>query len=350
MYTRDIQPPVPYPVISGKPVQGTWTRPFERVNLMDIAHPFSFPLPKWAINFRIKEWQSFTVQNDEIFFDTLIANLKFFRFLEAVFLNKTTGETKYYFDYFPVAFWQLPDSLGDSFLEYKTLGYSLSVHNWLNESTIAFSFDINPLDDLTVMDAQFEINLDTRKRPPLVTNLLFTEDRSVYSYKNLGGARGTIVIGETEYTFAPESTLAFVRDCKGFFPYIARSDMVTGFGFDNDGTIIGFSLTENHARGAQKNNENALWVNGMLTPLPPVKITHALGHEKTWVIEDIEGMVDLSFTPQKQIKKKGFDIILSKADFYKPVGIFNGMLKTKNDEKIILRNLSGYAESIYLRL
>lgn len=300
--------------------------------------------------FRVKEWQSFIIQNDDVFFEAIIANLKYIRFIEISFLNKKNGMLKYYIDYFPFAFWELPDSLYDSIMEYKTLGYSIKIHNYLNKNKFEFIFEIDPLDDLNVFKANFIIYVEEKKWLPLVTNLLYSEDRYLVSYKTPGRVLGIINTGDGgPFELSPENTLALVRDSKGYLPYITKFNNANGFGFDKTGKIIAFSLSENAARGAKKDNENALWSGSELTPLPPVMITHEEGFEKDWVIEDIEGMIDLSFTPQNQTGKKSFDIILAKAELANPIGVFNGMIMTKEGEKIILRNLPGYVESIYLR-
>ena len=351
MYSREIQPPSGCPVQNGKPLQGTWTRPFERVNLRDTENPFSIPLPKWLTNFRIKEWQSFIIQNDELFFESLTANLKFFRFIEAAFFDKKNNEMKHYFDCFPFAFWELPESLDNSFVECKALGYSMSIHNCLNTSAINFSFEVNSIEDLPGLETEFELSFGPKKRLPLVTNLLFSEERSVYSYKNLGTVSGQLSVGEEScFILDPESTLGIFRDCKGFFPYLTRSEWINGLGFTKDGRTIGFSMAENQAKAENKDNENVLWIQNSLTALPPVRITHSTGIDQNWIIEDVEGMVDLCFTPQKQVDKKGYDILLSKAAFYNPVGFFNGTIMTKDGEKIHVHNLWGCAESLYLRL
>ncbi|MDR2510084.1 MAG: DUF2804 domain-containing protein [Spirochaetaceae bacterium] len=353
MYTREIQIPVESPVKDGKPIQGTWVRPFNRVQLLDIARPYSLPLPKWAAYLRVKEWQSFLVQNDEVYFESVTANFKFFRFIEAVILDKKNGKIKHYFDYFPftLAFWELPESLTNNFVGFRTLGYSMSIHNWLDAALIKFSFKVDSMEDLPELIVDFEINLGAKKSPPMVTNLLFTEDRPVYTYKNMGEVTGHISLGEDScYTLEAKSTLGMFRDCKGLFPFITRGEWINAFGTLKDGRIIGFSMSENQAKSANKDNENVLWAGDSFTPLPPVHITHDTGFSEDWVIEDVEGMVDLSFTPQQNIEKKGFDFILAKAEFRNPTGCFNGMVKTADGEEIVIHNLSGCAESLFLRL
>jgi len=77
-----------------------------------------------------------------------------------------------------------------------------------------------------------------------------------------------------------------------------HTTMCNAEGFDEENRRFGFHIAENQTRDTNKNNENALWVNGKLTPLPPVRITMPDGINADWVIQDVEGMVDLKFTPK----------------------------------------------------
>jgi hypothetical protein len=352
MYTRDIKPPAASPVHEGKPLQGTWTRPFERVDLLEIARPFSLPIPNWLANLRIKEWQSVIVQNDEAYFMAFAANLKLLRFLGAVFCDKKSGGIKRYIDYAPLTFWELPRSLADSYAECGGLGCSMSIHPQLDASRLNFAFSVYSPDGLSEMETGFEINFDPVKSPPLVTNLLFSEERPVYTYKSVGRVQGQLTLGEEgrRYHFNPETTLSLFRDSKGFFPYITRCQWAHGLGIEKNGRLISFSLAELGTRSANTDNENVLWVNGALSALPPVRITHEGGLGGDWVIEDVEGMIDLSFTPRRPPDRDGYDLIISKAEYYNPDGVFNGMIMNKDGEKIQLRNFAGCAENLYLRL
>lgn len=353
MYSRELKVPLPTPVPNGRPERGTWTRHFEKVRLIDIARPFSVPVPERLVYLRVKEWQSFIVQNDEIFLDVLIANLKLFRFIQAVIYEKKTQKMKQYFDYFPfpIAFWDFPDSLSDSVFEFKTFGYSFIIRNKLDDSRVSFLFTVEDIDAEEEFRAEFDINFDPGARLPLVTNLLFSDKRCVYSYKNLGSVTGTIAMaGNADYKLRPQNTAGLFRESKGFFPYVLQGDRVNAFGFDKNGKCAGFSMTEQNTKTPYLNNENVFWSDGVMTPLPPVRITHARGIAGDWIIEDTEGMVDLTFTPERRVEKKGFNFVLAKAVFNNPIGVFNGMLITKDGEECPVHSMPGCAESLYMRM
>jgi hypothetical protein len=128
-----------------------------------------------------------------------------------------------------------------------------------------------------------------------------------------------------------------------------RTQVCGASGFDEAGRRFGFHIAENQTRETRKNNENALWVNGQLTPLPPVRITMPEGPESDWIIQDVEGMVDLVFTPKEQ-NKTGARLLVVGADFDAPLGYYNGMLASATGEQIQVRNLWGIGEKLYLRV
>ena len=82
MYTSEILAPRASPVEDGNPLQGTWNRAFEKVNLLDIKRPYPFPLPRWARNSRIKEWQCFNIQDNRVMLEAFLCNVKFFRVVQ----------------------------------------------------------------------------------------------------------------------------------------------------------------------------------------------------------------------------------------------------------------------------
>jgi hypothetical protein len=73
------------------------------------------------------------------------------------------------------------------------------------------------------------------------------------------------------------------------------------------------------------------------------------GVESDWVIQDVEGMVDLTFTPQEQLKSS-FNFLLSRWEYNTPLGYYNGMLVNTEGEQIPVRSLWGLGEKLYLRV
>jgi hypothetical protein len=60
-------------------------------------------------------------------------------------------------------------------------------------------------------------------------------------------------------------------------------------------------------------------------------------------------MVDLTFTP-KEPDNSGVKLMFTRADFSVFMGYYNGMLVNSEGEKIVIKNLFGIGEKLYLRV
>ena len=172
----------------------------------------------------------------------------------------------------------------------------------------------------------------------------------MYAYKALTAVSGDVVSGGQHFHLDTAKTSGLFYDFKGYYPYQMRSTWCTGLGFDSQNRRFGFTLGENQARESYGNNENALWIDGRLTLLPPVKITRNGDYESSdWIIQDMEGMVDLVFTPKEPGRDTG-NFILSNADYENPLGFFNGHMVSAEGEELPIRNVWGVCEKLYLRV
>ena len=340
---------MPSPVENGIPLQGTWTEAFKEVDLLDIHRPYPVPLPAGIKDFRIKEWESFIIQNEHFCLMAKLSNFKFFRSAHLIMYNKETKEKLSYRKIIPGGCWKLPRGLNNSTVDSRSYGFFFRIHSWLDTGTIQLEINIRHSLLQPAFAAHATFDFAAGMTVPMAVSLLFQGHRNMYAYKALTAVSGDLVSGGQHFHIEPEKTLGLFCDCKGYYPYIMRSTWCTGLDFDGMGRRIGFALGENQAREPYKNNENALWINGQLTPLPPVKITSSGGPESEWIIQDMEGMVDLVFTPrvnERYIK----DIIFVKSDYEYPMGYFNGQLVGADGEELPVHNVWGIAEKLYLRV
>jgi hypothetical protein len=349
MYVREQRPPQSTPVENGAPVQGTWTGPFEEVDLLAIRRPYRWPLPRSLRDSRIKEWESLIIQDDRFFLEAIFANVKFYRMAQVFLYNRESGEKLRYLRVVPFGGWRLPQSLRNSSVNSRSRKFFFRIHTWLDADTIRVDMDIEADRWRPAFTAHLMYDLNRRESSPLVVNLGFSERRSVYAYKTMAAVRGDMVFAGRRTSFTSPRTSGFFFDVKGFYPYRMSSVWCSASGFDEKGRRVGFSVAENQCRENHKNNENGLWVNGELTPLPAVRITMPEGINSDWIIQDLEGMVDLVFSPREP-RRSGYNVILSRADLENPLGYFNGMLVSAGGEKIPVHNLWGTGEKIYLRV
>jgi hypothetical protein len=348
MYTREILPPQGAPIEKGIPLQGTWTRAFNEVDLLDIRRPYRFPLPRWIRNSRIKEWETFIIQDNRFYLEASLGNMKLFRLAQVFLYDKDTRERFTFWKMIPGGGWRLPRSLANSSVDSRSYGFFFRIHSWLDADTVKLDLNIEATRRRPAFTAHAEFDLNRAAAVPMAVNLYFAEHRCMYAFKAFTAVRGDMVFGGRHISFNPEKCSGFFHDYKGFYPYRMRMVWCTGIGFDGEGRRFGFNITENQTRD-HKNNENALWLNGALSPLPPVRITMPGGIDSDWIIQDLEGMVDLVFTPREQIRN-GINMLITHAEYETPVGYYNGMLVSSGGEQIQVRNLWGRGEKLYLRV
>jgi hypothetical protein len=128
-----------------------------------------------------------------------------------------------------------------------------------------------------------------------------------------------------------------------------KETLCSAMGFDGEGQSYGFHIGENQARESNRNNENALWLNGRLSFLPPVRITMQKGADSDWIIQDVEGMIDLVFSPKEQNRIASSPLFI-RNELDAPLGYYNGMLVSADGQKIQVRNLWGMGQNLYLRV
>jgi len=349
MYTREIQAPRSAPIENGIPLTGTWNKAFSQVNLLNVHHPYPWPLPRWLKDYRIKEWESFSVQDERFFLVALLGNFKLFHLAQIFLYDKETGKHYVFKKLMPGNSWRMPRSLNHASVECHSSRFFFRIHTWLNADTITLDLDIAATKQQPAFTAHLAYCLGDGDITPAAVSLNFTGRRTMYAYKTLSAVRGALALGERYVNLDPVRCTGIFCDYKGFFPYRMRGVFCGSMGFDGDGRRYGFHIVENQARETRKNNENALWVNGSFTPLPPVRITMPNGPESDWVIQDLDGMVDLLFTP-REINRFRADLLVTRGDFFALMGYYNGALVSGENEQIQVRNQWGIGEKLYLRV
>jgi len=349
MYTREILAPRASPIENGNPLHGTWNRAFENVNLLEIRRPYPYPLPRWARDCRIKEWEWFSVNDEHFMLQALFGNVKLYRMVQVLLYDKKTKKKFTFRKIMPGSGKQIPNSLANASVDSNSSLFFFRIHSWLDADTVKLDINIEASRKQPSLTVHLAYNVSSHDSTPMAVSLAMTERRIMYAYKALAPVRGDIVFDGRHITMRQDACSGFFCDYKGFFPYRMQTTVCSAAGFDDENRRFGFHIAENQTRETNKNNENALWVNGQLTPLPPVLITMPNGPDAEWVIQDVEGMVDLTFTPTEQ-NKSVIGFLFANAEFISPLGYFNGMLMNSGGERIHIKNLFGTGEKIYLRV
>ncbi|MCL2211248.1 MAG: DUF2804 domain-containing protein [Treponema sp.] len=353
MYTREILPPITSPVLDGKPVFGTWNRAFEKVDLKEIRKPYKSPLLNLLKDSRIKEWFYFNVQDNAYLLEAVFSNFKLYRMAQVFIYNKGSGQKSVFRKFKPPSGLQLPSSLSNSQLESNSSQFFFSIHNWLDADTVKLDINIEKSKSFSRkqprLTAHLTYNMSAHEVTPAVVSLGFSEQRSMCAYKALAPVHGSMVFDGKQIDLKQDTCSGFFLDYRGYFPYRMMSTYCSAAGFIEENKRFGFHIAENQTKETNKNNENALWTNGKLTPLPPVHITMPNGHDADWIIQDVEGMVDLTFTPNDH-NRYGSNILISNTEFITQLGVYNGMLMNSDGERFQIKNFFGMGEKNYLRV
>jgi hypothetical protein len=349
MYTREIQAPRAAPIENGKPLTGTWNKAFNHVDLLEIRRPYTWPLPKWLRDWRIKEWESFSVQDENFIMEAFLANFKLYQVAQVFLYNKENRENYVFRKILPGKRWHLPKKLDNASVQCRSSNFFFRIHTWLIADTVKLDIDIAATRKQPAFTAHISYSMGNRDVTPVAVSLNFTERRNMYAFKAHTTVRGDIVLGDRHISLDPARCTGIFRDYKGFFPYRMKFTSCNSMGFDSEGRRYGFHIAENQTKEIRKNNENALWINGRFTPLPPVRITMSNNPESDWVIQDVEGMVDLVFSP-KVINRYGGNLLITSCDFFVPMGYYNGIMINAKEEQIHIRNQWGIGEKLLLRV
>lgn len=348
-YGREYAAPPELLVTDGEPALGCFAGPPGRANLIDTERLFGMKPPRWLKRWRLKEWQALQLGDARFFIFTALYDARSFSL--ALFSVWDRRERRAY-DFrrlLPLRSFRFGDSLDGRELSYERRGVSLRFKNELAAGRIGVSFELSARHAAVPVKAELSLAYGPKLAAPSAVCLPLGLGRTMYSTKALLPLDGILELGGERFELKGPEAMGVLDDHKGYYPYQLRYDWVTGFGADAKGRRIGFNLTDNQVRDQARYNENALWVNAKLYPLPPVKITRPYGYEGEWHIQDVEGLVDLVFKPERQndLVVKALAI---RSDYHGPFGRFEGALRTPDgNEKIDAKLLYGMGEQKYLR-
>jgi hypothetical protein len=267
-----------------------------------------------------------------------------------VVLYDKENEKKYFYRMIKPGFgWNLPKSLVNSSIDSQSSHFYFRIHNWLDADTIRLDINIEASRRRPSLTVHLTYNVCSQNVTPMSVSLGITGQQTMYAYKALVPVRGDIVLGGHYINLNRETCSGFFCDYKGFYPYRMQATFCSAMGFFGENRRFGFHIAENKTGDSNKNNENALWTDGKFTPLPPVRITMSNGTDGDWVIQDVEGMIDLTFTP-KELNKSGVKLIFTNAEFIAPLGYYNGVLVNSEGEQIQIKNLFGTGKKLGLRV
>ncbi|MDP2790174.1 MAG: DUF2804 domain-containing protein [Rectinemataceae bacterium] len=337
-------------VRDGNLILGSWEGVPGKANLLDIKHPYHYPLPRFLKRLRLKEWQAVEAGDEDWFLIAVLYDAKFFSMAVVDLWNRKEKKKYGFRRIFPGSRFSLPDSLELSESHATGGGDHLSIRIDPASGFVelrASSRARKRSRDSFELDLRFDLSEGASSLFSVCLPLGL--NRAMYSTKVLMPCSGRISLAESEHDFDPAKASGILDDHKGFYPYRLHYDWVTGFGIDASGRRIGFNLTDNQVKDQERYNENRLWIDGRVEPLPPVTITRPYGRESPWVIQDTEGMVDLVFQPEVP-HNITMNLGIAEIDYAGPFGRFEGRLRSASGESIHASLFYGMGEDKNVRL
>lgn len=337
---------------------GCFDSPIREANLLDIPSAIPF-VPRWLKNLHLREWQAFQIKNGDYFVMIAVYNAKKMALVHFIVYNfKTKEKVKYEKQLNLFSSIVVPNSLYDSHCYYHGGDISIDIHHDLASKKMDISVKIqNFPGGLPDLEAEFHGIHDVERYKPMVVCNPFSHDSVMFSHKCLMPGSGSMRIAKpsgsdafTTVDFPSESTQIIIDDHKGFYPYVTRYDWVTALGKDEQsGKLIGFNLTNNQVVQQDKYNENCLWFDGELHPLPPIRVTRPDGYKGVWFVQDEHDMVRLEFEPVTHTSVN-LNLIVACSKYEGPYGVFRGYVRKRDGEKVVVDGMVGMGEDFYLRI
>lgn len=342
--------PAPEAIVDeGAFVYGRFSTPFRKVNMLDVRRPYHYAIPRIVKNWRLKEWQAFEFGDARWFFMTSLYNAKACSMV--LFLAYDRERKKKYFvrRLLPGSIFHFSESLSGSDVYYRGARTHIDSTCDYDAGSIQLTVVRGSRSPGRRFSGRFSFACGPKVASPSVVCLPLGLNRAMYSTKILMPMEGEFSIGGESHRFEGPSSMGIFDDHKGYYPYQMRYDWVTGFGADAKGRRVGFNLTDNQVRDQVRYNENCLWINNKVRPLPPVKVTRPQGPAGDWIIQDTEGMVDLVFHPELANDIR-FRLGIIESDYNGPLGTFKGFVRNAEGDKIQAELLYGAGEKKYLRV
>ncbi len=355
MYTRSVTEP-PFRLIrNGKPTFGTFRGVPSHLDIKGVKYPFGdVPLPAIITRFLIRSTLSFNFSIGDYIGAAHFFDAKLFGFAETVFWNTKTNTKQAYRSYIGPRKRLVPIRLSNAICASfrKTRYIRISWDRRYNKISLLFSVKGDSVRCSANAAFTGRLNAPDTAEITAVTPAP-TQRRCSATWLTACTIHGALSMAATktlpEKTMDDTDGLALVSLNRAYYKRETVTTTLTGFGIVN-GKKITFRIVSSSldAADTSKCNANTLFVDGEITPLPQIYITHPFGIGKTWVIQDTESMVDLEFSPVSDHARNMNTFVIT-AKYHMIYGLFTGTLLTAGGEKINLKGFPGIIKDSMIR-
>lgn len=354
MYKRTIEP-MPHSLIAnGKAIFGTFHGYPKKLDIKDILFPFGvLPLPRFITNLRIRSSIFFDFTSEHFIGQIELFDTKVIGYFKLIIWEKETNKKYVYQHLMFLSRRLIPTKLEKarcaSFSKKRSLRFAWD----RKEKTFSLVFKCKGNQHRANIygsihaDYSHQYFFETTNVSPAPTT---RRCAALYQMSNAFNATFSFKQKNKTKTINTESGL-FLFGLKRAYYNIRYYEENISFQYTIGEKTFFVKLYSSSIdpHRADEYNSNILILNSDLSPLPPIKITRPQGFFHTWIIQDTESMVDLTFTPLSNDIRL-LSIFVLHARFHTLLGTINGSIRTKDQEEIQLKNIHAIASKQRLRV
>lgn len=356
MYRREIKKAPSKIVEHGKPVFGTFNTLPESLDIHGIHAPFlGIPLPPIFTRLSIRARLIYTFTFGDYLGSIDIFDNKIVNMAEVSLWNKKTNVKHVYRIFLGLRLHLIPKKMEKSVCV-STAKYRYIRIGW-NHSQDRLSIKFKVKGDS--VRPSVELSLGGNFSNPASQEAFSVKpaptmrrcSASWYAFTPITGRMSlTLKNGDLLEKFTDQKGFGFLFENRAYYKFITSGENITASG-EIDGKTVAFRLSNTSLDAINQDayNDNIMFVDGAITTLPPVEITHPFGLAQGWDIQDYESMVDLTFTP-KNLISRSVNLIAIKSNYYTIFGTLDGTILDSEGNKIVLKEFPAIAKRSKLRI
>lgn len=341
MYCRQFKDPPENIIEKHKAHFGTFSSVSPKIDIRGMRAPYAgIPFPTFITKIRIKSRINYVFTLDNYIGLAQIIDFKALGLAEIILWNKENGKKYVYHTIMPPRRRFIPIITKRGICATYQKSRFIKISWGRNHKHGAMTFSVKGDSARPKAEGYFYSKVDDDFHTDcMFVNPSPTQSRCSVTWFTTMAIKGHITINGEQ---ADDSNgLAIMTLNRAYIKVHSKIKVAYGIGVYKEKKIA-FELKNSNldAADSDRYNDNVLVVDGKQTALPPVYMTHPFGIDKSWVIQDTESMVDLSFTPLSS-NSRTLNIIALRSTDNMIYGTYDGVLLTTDGEKITLKNFPG---------
>lgn len=297
---------------------------------------------------RIKEWDHYSILNKQFGFQLTIGDIGYLTQMSYVWLDfeNKKRDGKGIFKFFTKSKLLPLSSLTDSIIKFPTKKFKATITKSKNKRILS-------IEDPKFQERGLKGSITLEDNPKMDNTVVVTgykEDPRLFYYNhkiNYMPAEGSLQIGDTSYTFEPETSFGLMDWGRGIWPYKTHWLWGSACGIVN-GVPVAFNIGYGFG-DLSTHTENIIFYDGKAHKIDEVVFHHQnRDPTKPWKFTSNDDRFNMFLTPLIPHREKlNFGIISLNSSLLH--GLYAGDLVLDNGEKIHIEDLLGHAEDIIWR-